>query len=215
MFAYWVVYTFCTLPLASGRMHVYAGKSVSDTAFAVLGCFLASSGWMDSLLYMGSRWSILTKDTQLSDGWSDREQQMSDNSSREDERRAEVRRRQELDTRLRAARRQRELRTAARAAGRSSVGRPPPPILPQRFNVVHELMALSTPLKVIRSPAKLPKASKPSSLRLNKELPPDPPPDPSPYSQLSSSHKPPALLSPRIAPTPKVPGRGYIAGGWI
>lgn len=62
MCCYWGVYSFCTLPIASGRMHSYSGAYVSDTTFAILGCFLASCGWMDALLYNLTRWQDILED---------------------------------------------------------------------------------------------------------------------------------------------------------
>ena len=59
---YWVVYMFCTLPLAVGRMRFYAGYQVSNDTISVLGCFFACEGWLDTALYVGSRWRIIIED---------------------------------------------------------------------------------------------------------------------------------------------------------
>ena len=64
MCCYWAVYSFCTLPIASGRMHAYAKGDVSDLAYTVLDCFVASCGWMDALVYNLTRWQdILEEDS--------------------------------------------------------------------------------------------------------------------------------------------------------
>ncbi|KAK4997110.1 hypothetical protein LTR66_003428 [Elasticomyces elasticus] len=55
MVIYPLVYTVCTLPLATSRMAVMTGFHVSLRSLLVAGAMIASNGWLDVLLYTMTR----------------------------------------------------------------------------------------------------------------------------------------------------------------
>ncbi|OAP54410.1 hypothetical protein AYL99_11511 [Fonsecaea erecta] len=55
MIIYPVVYVFCTLPLAGGRMAAMTGVSVPYWWFCLAGAAITSCGWLDVLLYAVTR----------------------------------------------------------------------------------------------------------------------------------------------------------------
>jgi hypothetical protein len=59
MLAYPVVYTAFTIPLAGGRMALYAGHKIPDVYWICAGCFMTSCGWVDALIYTLTRRIIL------------------------------------------------------------------------------------------------------------------------------------------------------------
>jgi len=59
MLAYPVVYTAFTIPLAGGRMALYAGHTIPDVYWICAGCFMTSCGWVDALIYTLTRRVIL------------------------------------------------------------------------------------------------------------------------------------------------------------
>jgi hypothetical protein len=59
MILYPLIYTICTAPLASLRIYVLAGHSVSLGYFCMAGTMIACNGWLDVLLYASTRADIV------------------------------------------------------------------------------------------------------------------------------------------------------------
>lgn len=59
MILYPVVYVLCTAPLAIGRIAALAGNDISLAYFCVAGSMIACNGWLDVLLYTGTRSDIV------------------------------------------------------------------------------------------------------------------------------------------------------------
>jgi hypothetical protein len=55
MIIYPLVYVFCTLPLASGRMASMTGRTIPYAYFCLAGSMITSCGWLDVLLYAVTR----------------------------------------------------------------------------------------------------------------------------------------------------------------
>ncbi|KAI5781247.1 integral membrane protein [Geopyxis carbonaria] len=68
MLTYPVAYTCLTLPLAAGRMASAAGHDLGDRFFLIAGCCMASSGWVDALLYALTRRTIVLQGETTSSG---------------------------------------------------------------------------------------------------------------------------------------------------
>ena len=68
MLAYPVVYTAFTIPLAGGRMALYAGHKIPDVYWICAGCFMASCGWVDALIYTLTRRVILKPELSTAPG---------------------------------------------------------------------------------------------------------------------------------------------------
>ena len=62
MAIYPVVYVTLTLPLASVRMALYAGRTVPEWAYIFAGTMMVSCGWVDCLLYVLTRRALLRDD---------------------------------------------------------------------------------------------------------------------------------------------------------
>ena len=60
MLVYPIAYTCLTLPLAVVRMAAQAGRPLGMTPLLVAGACMASCGWVDILLYMVTRRTIIT-----------------------------------------------------------------------------------------------------------------------------------------------------------
>ncbi|KAI0842717.1 G protein-coupled glucose receptor regulating Gpa2-domain-containing protein [Hypoxylon sp. FL0890] len=56
---YPVIYVLCTAPLALGRVLTMSGRHVSIAYFCLAGAMIASSGWLDVLLFSTTRHSII------------------------------------------------------------------------------------------------------------------------------------------------------------
>jgi hypothetical protein len=59
MILYPVIYVVCTAPLAIGRIAALAGNQISLGYFCVAGSMIACNGWLDVLLYTGTRADIV------------------------------------------------------------------------------------------------------------------------------------------------------------
>ncbi|KAI9645733.1 hypothetical protein NHQ30_005165 [Ciborinia camelliae] len=59
MILYPLIYTICTIPLATGRIASLAGKEISLEYFCVAGSMIACNGWLDVLLYASTRSEIV------------------------------------------------------------------------------------------------------------------------------------------------------------
>jgi hypothetical protein len=59
MVLYPIVYVICTAPLAIGRIASMAGNEISLAYFCVAGSMIACNGWLDVLLYAGTRADIM------------------------------------------------------------------------------------------------------------------------------------------------------------
>lgn len=59
MALYPIVYIVCTAPLAVGRIAALAGHEISLAYFCVAGSMIACNGWLDVLLYTGTRADIV------------------------------------------------------------------------------------------------------------------------------------------------------------
>jgi hypothetical protein len=59
MILYPVIYVVCTAPLAIGRIAALAGNKISMGYFCVAGSMIACNGWLDVLLYTGTRADII------------------------------------------------------------------------------------------------------------------------------------------------------------
>lgn len=60
MLVYPIAYTCLTLPLASYRMASQSGNEPSQSILIFAGSFMASCGWVDVLIYLATRRTILT-----------------------------------------------------------------------------------------------------------------------------------------------------------
>ncbi|KAA8904407.1 G protein-coupled glucose receptor regulating Gpa2-domain-containing protein [Sphaerosporella brunnea] len=60
MLVYPVTYTCMTLPLAAYRMASQSGKTLSDSILVFAGACMASCGWLDVILYLVTRRTILS-----------------------------------------------------------------------------------------------------------------------------------------------------------
>jgi hypothetical protein len=60
MLVYPIAYTCMTLPLAAYRMASQAGKTLDDSVLIFAGACMASCGWIDVLLYLVTRRTILS-----------------------------------------------------------------------------------------------------------------------------------------------------------
>ncbi|KAI6716000.1 hypothetical protein JHW43_001497 [Diplocarpon mali] len=59
MILYPLIHTFCTAPLAAGRIFSIAGGDVTLEYFVVAGAMIASNGWLDFILYVSTRRDIV------------------------------------------------------------------------------------------------------------------------------------------------------------
>lgn len=59
MILYPIVYVVCTAPLAIGRIVALAGNDISLGYFCVAGSMIACNGWIDVVLYTGTRSDIV------------------------------------------------------------------------------------------------------------------------------------------------------------
>ena len=59
MILYPVIYVVCTAPLAIGRIAALAGNEISLGYFCTAGSMIACNGWLDVLLYTGTRADIV------------------------------------------------------------------------------------------------------------------------------------------------------------
>jgi hypothetical protein len=59
MILYPLIYTFCTAPLAAGRIYALAGHDVSLSYFCAAGTMIACNGWLDVILYASTRAEIV------------------------------------------------------------------------------------------------------------------------------------------------------------
>lgn len=59
MIVYPIVYVVCTAPLAIGRIAALAGNEISLAYFCMAGSMIACNGWLDVLLYTGTRSHIV------------------------------------------------------------------------------------------------------------------------------------------------------------
>ncbi len=59
MILYPLIYTFCTAPLAGGRIYALAGHEVSLGYFCAAGTMIACNGWLDVILYASTRADIV------------------------------------------------------------------------------------------------------------------------------------------------------------
>jgi hypothetical protein len=60
MLVYPIAYTCLTLPLAAYRMASQSGKQLGDTLLLFAGACMASCGWVDVLLYLVTRRTIVS-----------------------------------------------------------------------------------------------------------------------------------------------------------